>query len=39
ADGAAGVQACLEALTADLTHAMGLAGARSLAELTSDLVA
>jgi 4-hydroxymandelate oxidase len=39
ADGAAGVQACLEALTADLAHAMGLAGARSLAELTSDLVA
>lgn len=39
ADGAAGVQACLEALTADLAHAMGLAGARRLPELTGDLVA
>ncbi len=38
AGGAAGVHACLEALTADLAHAMGLAGARSLAELTRDLV-
>ena len=39
ADGAAGEQACLEAVTADLAHAMGLAGARSLAEVTRDLVA
>jgi len=39
ADGAAGVQACLEALTADLAHAMKLAGARSLPEVTCDLVA
>jgi 4-hydroxymandelate oxidase len=39
ADGAAGVQACLDALTADLAHAMGLAGARTLAEVTPDLVA
>ena len=38
ADGAGGVQACLEGLTADLAHAMGLAGARSLAEVTGDLV-
>lgn len=38
ADGAAGVQACLDALTADLAHAMGLAGARSLSALTRDLV-
>ena len=38
ADGAAGVQACLEALTQDLAHAMGLAGARHLAALTRDLV-
>ena len=38
ADGAAGVQACLEAVTADLAHVMGLAGARSLAEVTRDLV-
>lgn len=38
ADGAAGVQACLEALTADLAHVMGLAGGRSLAEVTRDLV-
>lgn len=39
ADGAAGVEACLDALTADLAHAMGLAGARCLTELTGDLVA
>lgn len=39
ADGAAGVRACLAALTADLAHAMGLAGVRSLSELTRDLVA
>ena len=39
ADGAAGVQACLEALTADLSHAMGLAGARRLAQISRDLVA
>jgi 4-hydroxymandelate oxidase len=39
ADGAAGVQACVEALTAELAHAMGLAGARALPELTRDLVA
>jgi 4-hydroxymandelate oxidase len=39
ADGADGVRSCLEALTADLAHAMGLAGARTLAELTRDLVA
>jgi 4-hydroxymandelate oxidase len=38
ADGAAGVRACLEALTDDLAHAMGLAGATHLAELTRDLV-
>ena len=38
ADGAAGVQACLEALTDDLAHVMGLAGARSLAEVSRDLV-
>jgi 4-hydroxymandelate oxidase len=39
ADGAAGVQACLEALTAELAAAMGLAGARTVAEVTADLVA
>jgi 4-hydroxymandelate oxidase len=39
ADGAAGVQACLEALTADLAHAMGLAGAARLAEVSASLVA
>ncbi|MEX2289967.1 MAG: alpha-hydroxy acid oxidase [Mycobacteriales bacterium] len=39
ADGAAGVRGCLEALTEDLAHVMGLAGARSLDEITRDLVA
>jgi len=38
AGGAPAVQACLEALTADLSHVMGLAGARSTAELRPDLV-
>lgn len=38
AGGADGVQACLEALTDDLRHVMGLAGASSLAEVTRDLV-
>lgn len=38
AGGADGVQACVEALTADLAHAMALAGARRLAEVTADLV-
>ena len=38
ADGAEGVRACLDALTADLAHVMGLAGARSLAEVSRDLV-
>lgn len=38
ADGAAGVRACLDAMTADLAHVMGLAGARSLAEVSRDLV-
>lgn len=36
--GAPAVQACVQALTADLAHAMGLAGARSLAEVGPDLV-
>jgi 4-hydroxymandelate oxidase len=39
ADGAPGVQACLEALTADLSHAMGLAGAAALQDVGRDLVA
>jgi 4-hydroxymandelate oxidase len=39
ADGAAGVQACVQALTDDLAHAMGLAGASHLGELPADLVA
>ena len=39
AAGAQGVQACLEAVTDELAHVMGLAGARSLAEVTRDLVA
>lgn len=38
ADGAAGVQACLDALTADLAHVMGLAGASTLTEVSRDLV-
>ena len=38
AGGAPAVQACVEALTADLSHVMGLAGARSTAELRPDLV-
>ena len=38
ADGVEGVRACLDALTADLAHVMGLAGARSLAEVSRDLV-
>ena len=38
AGGADGVRDCLTAVTADLSHVMGLAGARSLPELTSDLV-
>jgi 4-hydroxymandelate oxidase len=38
ADGADGVQHCLEALTADLAHVMALAGARTLPEVTRDLV-
>jgi 4-hydroxymandelate oxidase len=36
--GAAGVQECLEALTDELAHVMGLAGASSLAEVGRDLV-
>ena len=39
ADGAAGVEACLRALTDDLAFVMGLAGARSLAELDRSLLA
>lgn len=39
ASGADGVQACLEALTADLREAMTLAGAAALTEVTRDLVA
>ena len=38
AGGAPAVQACLEAVTSDLARAMGLAGARTLAELGPDLV-
>ncbi|MGI8535942.1 MAG: alpha-hydroxy acid oxidase [Mycobacteriales bacterium] len=38
ADGADGVARCLRAVTDDLAAAMGLAGARSLAEVTPDLV-
>jgi 4-hydroxymandelate oxidase len=37
-DGAAGVQACLSALTAEVAHAMGLVGAARVADLTPDLV-
>ena len=36
--GADGVESCLRSLTDDLAHVMGLVGARSLAEITSDLV-
>lgn len=39
ADGPAGVEACLRAVTDDLARAMALAGAASLAEVTGDLVA
>lgn len=39
ADGAMGVQACLETLTAELGHAMGLAGAVRLSEVSRDLLA
>ena len=39
ADGAAGVQACLQALTDELAHVMGLAGARTLTEVGRDLLA
>ena len=38
ADGADGVRACLDAMTADLAHVMGMAGARTLAEVSRDLV-
>lgn len=38
ADGADGVQACLEAVTDELAHVMGLAGATSLDEVSRDLV-
>ncbi len=38
AAGAAGVEECLTALTSDLALVMGLAGARSLAEVAADLV-
>ena len=38
AGGADGVRACLDALTDELAHVMGLAGAVSLAGLTPDLV-
>lgn len=38
ADGAAGVRACLDGMTTDLAHVMGLAGARNLAEVSRDLV-
>ena len=38
AGGAPGVEQCLRALTGDLSAVMGLAGATSLAEVTSDLV-
>ena len=39
ADGGAGVQACVDALTEELRAAMGLAGAASLSAVTRDLVA
>jgi 4-hydroxymandelate oxidase len=39
ADGAAGVEACLSALTTDLRQAMALAGCPSLDDVTADLLA
>ncbi len=36
--GADAVEGCLRAMTDDLAHVMGLAGAASLAEVTRDLV-
>jgi 4-hydroxymandelate oxidase len=39
AGGAVGVQECLEALTDELSHVMGLAGASTVAEIGRDLVA
>lgn len=39
ADGPAGVEACLRAVTDDLAHAMTLAGATGLTDVTRDLVA
>jgi 4-hydroxymandelate oxidase len=38
ADGAAGVEACLRALTDDLAHAMALAGVRATNELDAEYV-
>ena len=38
AGGAVGVEECVRAVTSDLAFVMGLAGARSLAEVTPDLV-
>jgi len=38
AGGADAVESCLRAMTEDLSHVMGLAGARSLDEVTRDLV-
>jgi 4-hydroxymandelate oxidase len=37
--GCAGVEALLSGLTAELSHAMALAGARTVSEVTTDLVA
>ena len=39
AGGADGVRECLDALTSDLRHVMGLAGCASLADITPDLLA
>jgi 4-hydroxymandelate oxidase len=39
AGGADAVRDCLSAVTADLAHVMALAGARTLADVTADLVA
>lgn len=39
AEGADGVQACLEALTAHLSQAMALSGCAALSDLTPDLIA
>ena len=39
ADGADGVHSCLQAVTGDLAHAMALAGATALADVTHDLLA